>query len=105
MEKNHSLEQKLNIEMPVIYLLVLAIGGDMWTSKVSDFMRIWAERVCVANGYEKELKIIQLEKLVKHKVCLKTILGEELMKKLEDGTNEVSRALESIDIFEEKKEA
>ena len=104
MAENQRLNQKIPVEMPAVYLLILATGGDMGSGSIGEFMRLWAEKLCLVNGYEEELWVMQLDKLSKARINLQNILGKDLMAKLETGIEEITAILKDKDLFSKKGE-
>lgn len=74
---------KITIEIPVFYLLQIAVYGNMGTGELPDLMKIYAQRILRGNGYSDILREEQDKSLKQLRNNLKNVLGNEGMSKID----------------------
>jgi len=78
------MSEKVRVEIPVTYLLIIACYGNMGDGELPDLMRNWAERKCKELGHAEDLRKMKEEKILTLKTRLTNVLGEKLVGKLEE---------------------
>lgn len=71
------------VEIPDIYLLTIAVHGNMGDGELPDLMRVWATRLCRELGLEKELHQMQDERHAELRKRLQNALGERFVSDVE----------------------
>ena len=72
------MNNKLAVEIPKMYLLIIAAHGNMGDGELPDMMKIWAQKECERLGIMKDLKLMQSAHLRELGSRLRNTLGDEL---------------------------
>lgn len=71
------MNKKHAVEIPEIYLLVLATYGSLGSGKVPKLMQAWATSECERLGLHDQFVALQRRNLVELRERLKNTLGQE----------------------------
>lgn len=78
------------VTIPEVYLLILAVNGNMGSGDVPDFMRQWAKKEVDRLGLERQYRNLQKEHIDELRSRLRKTLGNEMTNKLENSLSEVT---------------
>lgn len=90
--------KKINIEMPVQYLIELATYGDLCSGKIPELVIRHIESEIVKNGFKKELNDAQEEKLKMLRASLKNLFGKDGMDKIDNVLGQCAEAMKNVKI-------
>jgi hypothetical protein len=83
MDKNE--DDRIAIEVPVWYLIQLAVYGDMGTGKIPKTMQNWAQNQLNEHGYDKVFKEEQNKRLKELLTSIHNVIGDDGIKIINDG--------------------
>jgi len=81
---------KHTVEIPELFLLVIAIHGNMGDGELPDLMKIWARGECGRLGLSEKFRELQKECLDELRLRLRNTLGNDLMNDLENEIDKVT---------------
>jgi len=84
------------VEIPEVYLLTIAVHGNMGSGELPDLMKAWALKECKRAGLEKRVKALQEERLKELAKRLRNTLGDDFMDKVDVELNKVSKLLTQL---------
>lgn len=71
--------ETVTVEMPIPYLLQIAVAGKMGDGELLDLMKIWAQRECTKNGLEQNMHNLMGKRLNEMRRRLKNTIGDDLV--------------------------
>lgn len=78
------MDNKITIEIPINYLIQIAVYGNMGTGDLPDSIKLWATKKLTETGYDKQLKEAQRERLDQLRESIKNVLGKEEVQKIDE---------------------
>ena len=97
------MNDKITIEIPIHYLLQIAVYGNMGTGDLSDMMKTWAVRELTQNGYNDQLKKEQESRLNELRNNIKNVIGKDGMKQIDDAIGNAVAGLKFATDLQNKK--
>ncbi|MEM8780563.1 MAG: hypothetical protein AAGF26_17205 [Cyanobacteria bacterium P01_G01_bin.49] len=76
MNNNSNDDCSLKVDIPIEWLLILAVHGNMGDGEIPDIMKRWAKDLLIEFGYESEYTKRQEERLLALTNRLKNVLGD-----------------------------
>lgn len=76
-------EQKVSVEIPTVFLLTLAVFGNMGDGKIPDLMRAWAVSACERAGLDEELAQLRNDRYEELKKRVSKVYGSEMIGSVE----------------------
>lgn len=73
---------KVQVEIPIEFLLTVAVWGNMGDGELPDLMCNWAQRLCKENGLSDQLAERRRKKTEALSKRLKNVLGNDLFDKM-----------------------
>lgn len=83
----------LTIEVPEIFLLTVAVYGNMGDGELPDLMASWARKKCIELGLGGRLVELQEERREELESRLRKVMGEKFVNGLK---NEIDMAIEKL---------
>lgn len=81
------------VEIPEIYLLILAVYGNMGDGQIPKFMQDWATRECLRLGLHDKLEKERQERYQELKQRVANVIGAQAIEQIENEALKVSEIL------------
>lgn len=78
-------DDKITIEVPVWYLIQVAVYGNMGTGELPKIMQNWAQKQLNEHGYDKVFKEEQNKRLKELLTSIHNVIGDEGIKIINNG--------------------
>jgi len=77
------MERKVSVYMPVEWLLILAVHGNMGDGEIPDLMKRWAIEKLRESGFHGRYKKMQEERLIELKKRIANVIGQDKVDQIE----------------------
>ena len=85
--------QTITVEMPVEYLLQVAVAGKMGDGELLTLMKVWAEKECVRHGLEQNYLNLVDKRLNEMRARLANVVGKNAMNYIDEAITKTVRVL------------
>lgn len=84
---------KHKIEMPELYLIIIATYGKLGTGDTPRLMQLWAKQECKRLGLTDKLREMQRRNIIELRQQIKNTLGKETLDSLDKTMNDMINKL------------
>jgi len=88
---------KHKIEIPEIYLIIIATYGKLGTGETPRIMQLWAKQECERLGLRDKVREMQRRNMVELRQQIKNTLGQEAIDSLDNAMNTIIKKLKKED--------
>ena len=86
----------ITVDIPVEYLLTIAVYGTMGDGRLPEIMHVWAQKACEKNGLHEQMVDLQIEHMKELEIRIRNTLGDTAIQQIHASIDAAVKCLKQV---------